>query len=732
MDDIQGPLWEGVLPGVLRRLFVGRKTGLLSFLRKDERRRVRFRGGNIISAESSVREDWMGEMLVRQGRLSRADLKRSVGFMLRDKRLLGGVLVEMGLLDDEGLEEAVAAHVKGVLSKVFSWSDGSYHFQEEPEDRKKEGDVTLRLSTGELILEAARSIEDPDVIRFNLGDLDRALALSNDPLLRFQRISLSPADGYVLSRVDGTLTARELGPLIPLSEEQFHRSLFGLLSAGVVDFLPGETEEEAAPASRHTRAAPAVAAPPEPAPGLAASPSGLMAESDPASAGEEPAAEEPAAEEQAAEEQAAEEEAAEEEAAEEEAAEEEASEEEASEEEASEEEASEEEAEEPTEEEPVSEAATERPPPGESAVEKTIIIPALGELPFEEMPTPPPGESVVEKTMMMPSLRDLPIGKTMPAPDSASEPPGPEAPPPGESAVEKTMMMPSLRDLPIGETMPLPPSASEAGDAEGRPEPSEVEKTLKLPPVDTRRLEVLAAYENLQARTHFEVLGVPPDATEAQVREAYFRLAKRFHPDVHHDPRLSDLREELEEVFGRLGEAYEVLCSPRLRARYERALAEQTEGPQARTPLDPEEEARLAADAIEKGAQSIGQERYWEAIQVLEPAISRAEGEARLRGRILLAQAYATHPNWVKQGEELLLAVLQDEPESWEALLLLARIYHGLGLRSRAVTMLRRVLDPHPDHEEAQALMAEIERTSPPPPGKGSGRRKKRLRRKPV
>ena len=92
MEEIQGRLWEGVLPGVLRTLFVGRKTGLLSFSRKDERRRVRFRGGNIVSADSSVREDWMGEQLVRRGRLSREDLKRAVGFMLRDKRRLGVVL----------------------------------------------------------------------------------------------------------------------------------------------------------------------------------------------------------------------------------------------------------------------------------------------------------------------------------------------------------------------------------------------------------------------------------------------------------------------------------------------------------------------------------------------------------------------------------------------------------------------------------------------------------------
>ena len=184
--------------------------------------------------------------------------------------------------------------------------------------------------------------------------------------------------------------------------------------------------------------------------------------------------------------------------------------------------------------------------------------------------------------------------------------------------------------------------------------------TQRLAPVDTRRLEVLEAYDGLAFRTHFQVLGVPRDATEAQVREAYFRLAKRFHPDVHHDAALSDLRDRLEEVFTRLGEAYEVLCSPRIRASYERELARQ-EGTPAGSAVtaDPARETEAAAEAIERGSESLAQERYWEAIRLFESAIPWAEGALKQQARILLARAYAKNPGWVKQGEELLLAVLE-------------------------------------------------------------------------
>jgi len=292
---------------------------------------------------------------------------------------------------------------------------------------------------------------------------------------------------------------------------------------------------------------------------------------------------------------------------------------------------------------------------------------------------------------------------------------------PGEAPSEEpppTQIWPSLAEfggLP-GEASPdeppptqVWPTLDEFQAAGGGASPGESAPTQRLAPVDTRRLEILEAHDGLAFRTHFEVLGVTRDATEAQVREAYFRLAKRFHPDVHHDAALSDLRDKLEEVFTRLGEAYEVLCSPRIRASYERDLARR-EGAEARPSAvtDPQREAELAAEAIQKGSESLAQERNWEAIRLFESAIPRAEGPAKQQARVLLARAYAKNPGWVKQGEELLLAVLREEPDNVDALLQLGRIYRGQGLRSRALSTLRRALDLDPTREETRTLIAEL------------------------
>jgi tetratricopeptide (TPR) repeat protein len=539
---VQGELWQGLLPGLLRDLYVGRRTGHLALSLGEERRTVRFRHGHILSADTNVREDRMGEVLVRHGLLSQADLKRATGFVLRDNKRLGVVLLELGLLDQAGLEDALALHVREVLSKIFSWSQGSYEFNEESENEAEPQDVTLRLSTGELILQAARSVQDPDLVRYNLGDMDRVLGLSSDPLLRFQKITLTPADGFVLSRIDGTLSAREVLELNPLPETETQRSLFGLLSTGVIEFLP-----------------------------------------------------------------------------------------------------------------------------------------------------------------LPPKLR------------AAPEPPRPRVAPPV-----------SLGGDPVAE-------ASSAAQAESQPAPAAVPAAppVEATPEDPRRLEIIDAYEGIKKRTHFELLGIPRDATEAHVKEAYFRKAKRFHPDAHHDPALSDLRGKLEEVFIRLGEAYEVLRNPRIRASYERSLAPAAaaSATPAAPAVNPGLEAEMAEKAIRKAERSVLQERYWEAIQLLEPAVSRAEGRFRQFGRVLLARAYAKNPNWVKQGEELLLTVIQEDPRNVAAYAVLGGIYRAGGLRNRAVTMLRKALELDPAYGEALENLAALEPDGPPPP-EGGGLLKKLLRKR--
>jgi tetratricopeptide (TPR) repeat protein len=557
---MNGDLAEGVVPDLLREIYVGRRGGTLHLVRGQERQRLRFRRGHIVNAHTSVLEERLGEMLVRRGLLSEADLARATEIVVRDGRRLGEVLAEMGLIDASGLEDAVALHVHEMLARVFAWHDGTYAFEEQPEGGPGE-ELTLKLSTGELILEAVQAVRDPDVVRYALGDMDRVLVPSSDPLLRFQKLTLSPADGFVLSRVDGVTSAREIVQMIPLPAEQTQRSLLGLLSTGVVEYAGVRRPRDAS-------------APVHPAP---------------------------------------------------------------------------------------------EPPPA------TPAAPAV--------PVPPP---------------------------PAATPPPPAAPPPVAA--------------------PVPPSPP-AGPGPGAVD----EKTAE------RRREIVEAWEGLKTRTHFEVLGLSRSVGEAEVKEAYFRLAKRFHPDVHHGASLGDLRDKLEEVFIRLGEAYDVLRDPRKRGDYEQRLGrprpkpagEAEAGPAAPSaaepsapepPREPEEEARLAEESIRRAAKLFEEEKYWDAIQLLQPAVDAVQGKSRLRGQLTLARCYAKNPKWAREAESVLLTATRESPQAVDAWALLGEIYAQKGLRTRAVAMYRKALELTPDHEEAaRYLAANAPEPEPPEDDAGGG-----------
>lgn len=87
------------------------------------------------------------------------------------------------------------------------------------------------------------------------------------------------------------------------------------------------------------------------------------------------------------------------------------------------------------------------------------------------------------------------------------------------------------------------------------------------------RADIEEAMAALDERNHYEMLGVAPDASLAQIRKAYFQAAKRFHPDAIARLGLDDVRTEAGEVFSRIALANETLADSARRSDYDKSLA---------------------------------------------------------------------------------------------------------------------------------------------------------------
>src|SRR5689334_16768398 len=61
----------------------------------------------------------------------------------------------------------------------------------------------------------------------------------------------------------------------------------------------------------------------------------------------------------------------------------------------------------------------------------------------------------------------------------------------------------------------------------------------------------------------YVILGLEQGATESEIKRAYRRLARRFHPDINPGDRTAEAR------FRQILEAYETLIDPQRRSRYD-------------------------------------------------------------------------------------------------------------------------------------------------------------------
>ena len=490
-----------VLPNLLGLIYLGGRTGVLRLSREGENLGLSFRKGRLVRA--------LAKALDTPPPLPAPAPGDELG------RHLARILAELGLERRRPGNGGPRPFARGPLLDALGWRESAFDFAEE--DVADDPDEGIGVSTEDLVLEAVRRLPDSAAVRLALGDTKRPLGLAVNP--DFDR-ELTPTDAYILSRVDGKVTAGEVIQLVPQETDETERSLLGLLLTGVVEFV------------------------------------------------------------------------------------------------------------------------------------QVVARPA------------PPAPSVV-------------------APKAAEAPSAPVPPPHVDAAA--------------------------------------------LAKAEPRRREVQEAYEGLAWKNHFEVLGVLEGASEADIKQGYFRQAKRFHPDQYREAALADIADRVEAVFMRIAGAHEVLRDAESRQSYE-AILKRRRGtnnlparPQAPVLQPEQEEARenqvidtaenawMAEEAIHRAERLILDEKVWDAIQLLQAIIPRIYGrKQRDRARVLLARAYIKNPNWLRRGEELLQTIIQEDPQFADAHFVLGLLYKESGMTSRAVTLFKKAIELKPEHKHAQAELKEL------------------------
>jgi len=241
MISPSGDIKNMTVPWLFQDLRKEKETGTLLFSRDKEKIEVFFKNGDILFASSNLKEDRLGEFLLRTGKITDAQFDKASEILISTGRKLGAVLFEMGALSAQELVSQVKLQVTEIILKIFSWRDGRYQYDNGPLPLAEI--IPLHISTGDLIISGVRELEWKGV-RKSLPPITTVLHPATDPLLLFQTAHLDEDQQTVFLLIDGSRSIQEICLLTGIGDFNTLKAIYILLALRMVEAGELKTDED--------------------------------------------------------------------------------------------------------------------------------------------------------------------------------------------------------------------------------------------------------------------------------------------------------------------------------------------------------------------------------------------------------------------------------------------------------------------------------------------------------
>jgi curved DNA-binding protein CbpA len=231
-----------------------------------------------------------------------------------------------------------------------------------------------------------------------------------------------------------------------------------------------------------------------------------------------------------------------------------------------------------------------------------------------------------------------------------------------------------------------------AGKTKSAPSPAKKEEAEPELTKEEKIAEVSAFHERMSSLSYYQILEVGEDASSEDFKKNYFRLARKFHPDLFARTLAPEILQKVEEIFDQITKAYQTLFDEKKRGEYNKQLS---------TPPgdDRKNLAKEAEKRFRQGKTLFDQARYEEALVFLEQCVRLAQDKARYF--MLLAMTQAKLQVYRKEAEKNFIKATKLEPWNAEAFVGLGVLYKKEGLYIKAKKQFERALQIDPDHKIA-------------------------------
>src|SRR5437870_8273022 len=257
---LEGTIKDFGLPDIFQLIGLQRKTGILTLNNEKENVTVTFENGMVVMADQTSKrlEDRLGNVLVKQGKLSRERLDEALQTQKATLQRLGHVLVAQNYITAKDLKDAIQVQISQSVFKVFRWRDGEYHFA--PADTVEwDRESFSPLSADFILMEGIRMVDEWPIIEKKIPSMDIVFRPAVDPnsievgggaeeealggvmpeakrvaASSQNKIRLTPEEERIFRKVDGTRTVQTIIDGVGMSEFDTCRMLFDLLNRNLI------------------------------------------------------------------------------------------------------------------------------------------------------------------------------------------------------------------------------------------------------------------------------------------------------------------------------------------------------------------------------------------------------------------------------------------------------------------------------------------------------------------
>jgi len=204
--------------------------------------------------------------------------------------------------------------------------------------------------------------------------------------------------------------------------------------------------------------------------------------------------------------------------------------------------------------------------------------------------------------------------------------------------------------------------------------------------------DVLVFGQKISALNYYEILQVSADSSASEVKAAYFKLARKYHPDLFSRNLSTEIKNKIDDIFDKITKSYHTLSDDNKRQDYNKKLDSPTKG----SKKDLEKRAEVK---FRQGKTLFNQARYKEAQVLLEEAVRLSQNKGNYF--LLLAMAQSRMRLYTRNAVENFKKAIKLQPWVPEAYFGLGMLYKQEGMPTLASNQFKKALNVDPDYKAA-------------------------------